>query len=192
MPPEIAAEMGLGYGTGDIPAFAFWSLGISMLILLRRMDVETHISSAHPIKDRILRWCAIHRICLDDLRCARLALGWARLAFLAFPCWLVGSCGGAIASVLFDRNLSQPCKLHDMLVVTSGTMEVTLTPSSLAQRNRTKNCSGAGKHRAGSLRSVEFNPGPLNLGVLALSSSKLDSTSNTTRARARAQRCSCS
>ncbi len=102
MPPEMAAEMGLGYGTGDIPAFAFWVIrDFDIDPVLRRMDDETHVSQAHSNKDppTSLAYRSMH---LHGTLFVASALGpWmGALSFPVFPCWLIGACGGAILSVV--------------------------------------------------------------------------------------------
>ncbi len=101
MPPEIAAEMGLGYGTGDIPAFAFWSLGISMLILFY-VAWTSKRTFRRPIPLRIAYFVGVPFIAFAWTIFVASALGpWmGAFSFPVFPCWLVGSCGGAIASCI--------------------------------------------------------------------------------------------
>lgn len=101
MPPEMAAEMGLGYGTGDIPAFAFWSFGISTLILFY-VAWTTKRTFRRPIPIRIAYFLGVPFIAFAWTLFVASALGpWmGAFSFPVFPCWLIGACGGAILSVV--------------------------------------------------------------------------------------------
>jgi hypothetical protein len=99
MPPEIAAEIPLDYGMGDIPAFAFWSLGLSTLILFYiawtskrtfRRRIPVSIAYLFGVPFIAFAWTVFVASALGPWMGA--------FSFPVFPCWLVGSGIGAIAS----------------------------------------------------------------------------------------------
>ncbi len=109
IPSEILAEMEFNYGMGDLKPFAFWTLGLSILILFYAAWM-TRQTFKRPVPIKIAYLLGIPLLAFLWVVFVAMQLGpWmGAFSFPVFPCWLIGACSGAAVSFVI-----RPAKLRD-------------------------------------------------------------------------------
>ncbi len=99
LPPDFVADMGTGYGSGDIPAFAFWSIGVSLLVFVY-VAWTTRRTFHRPIPIKFAYFLGIPCLTVAWTLFVASMLGpWMRaFSFPVFFCWLSGACAGTLLS----------------------------------------------------------------------------------------------